>query len=329
MDGVQRFLFNKFPREVGIPYRKTVYSERQFDEVVRVANHIKPVFVSVYPLDYSVDKVVIDIDSHNLFKAFESAKKLYYRLQDMDIDCLTIFSGCKGFHIYIPVVGIEGDYNAKKYILRSVQSTITHGIDNIDTHLFGDVRRLIRVPNTFNKVRYAVPLPGSWHEWDIGDILDYAKEPRHRFTKPRRALTVDIDGIKQPRNHIRDSGGYPFSFKPEGVYILLSYLVRPCIVEELMTNSNPPHFIRFNLVAELMWLGFKEYEVHEFIKQMNWDDYKPERTEYYINHIYMWQYYPEQCNLLRARGVKCTNCGWHCWWYQGDRSIKVELGVST
>ena len=325
MDKIQKYLFGKFPREVGIPYRKVVYSERQFDKIIRIANHIKPVFASIYTLDFDIDKVVIDIDCRNLFGALESAKKLYHRLQDMSVDCLCIFSGCKGFHIYIPVVGIEGDYDAKKYILRSVQSTITHGIDNVDTQLFGDVRRLIRVPNTFNKVRYAVPLPSDWYEWDIGYILDYAKEPRCTFTKPKRHLVVDIDGIKERRKPPEGTSEYQFSIKPEGVYVLLSYLIRPCIVEELMSNRNPPHFIRFNLVAELMWLGFKPNEVHEFIRQMNWSDYDPEKTEYYINHIYTWQYYPEHCNSLKARGIKCTNCGWYCWWYQKERKIDVRI----
>jgi len=330
MDWIQKYLFGIFPREVGIPYRITVWSEDEFDKHIISANHIKPVYVSVYDKTYNIDKAVIDIDSRNISTSYTVAKIIYDKINDIGSDAIVVFSGRKGFHIYFLVDGISGDINEKKYMLKTVQSLICSNNDkrikeygikkeiyysSIDTHLFGDIKRLIRVPNTWNKTRYAVPLPYDWYDMSISDILEYSTEPKYECKKLRKPVIVDINKVKVRYNKpIKREGEYIFSVNPSGVYDFLRYMIRPCILEELMTNSNPPHYIRFNLVCELYWLGFSEWDICEIIKSMNWDDYNENITQYQVNHICSNGYYPDSCSTLIDKGIKCQKCGWNYWW---------------
>jgi len=51
-------------------------------------------------------------------------------------------------------------------------------IGEADKHVFGDVRRKVRFPNTLNGNNYATPLPSDFYTWSLSDVIEWAKAPR-------------------------------------------------------------------------------------------------------------------------------------------------------
>lgn len=309
-----RNLFNRFPREFGRG-RTTVNS---YDELVRrieLHNGLRDVFVSLYDTNFVIDKIFFDIDSKNLNRAFFDTRILIGRIEKCGYPYIPVFSGRKGFHIYIPIMPWKApNLETAKTILRDIQEKLAGDIESADKHVFGDIRRLVRYPNTLNGNNYCVPLPHDFVYWDVEKIVEYSKT-RHDIeyefdVLPSIEAMTDLDLRDYDTNR---SFKTIFRYDLPGRFRLASRLLRPCVAQLLAVDRDPPHEIRMDLVAELMWLGWSEEKILEVIRDLNWIDFDPNITMYQIKQIFRKRYLPLSCKRIRYF-TKCMDCGWWYWW---------------
>jgi len=146
-------LFNTFPREVGI-YRRLVYSSRQLQDWIEVVNGYAEPYVSLYDTNLLINMLFLDFDvPRNDFwnRLLDEVKRLYNGLRDEGYMVLPVYSGKKGFHIYIPTKSISPEsISSARSILGYTQSNLItrYRLKFYDPHVIGDVRRLVRHPNT-------------------------------------------------------------------------------------------------------------------------------------------------------------------------------------
>jgi len=308
-------LFNRFPRCVGL-YGDLVYNEKELERYVNVSNGIRDTYVCLYDVNYVIDKIFLDVDSYFLDRSFDAVKTIVKRLESMDLPYIPVFSGKKGFHIYIPTKPwIPPNIETAKAVLRDVQESLAGDIKEADKHVFGDVKRKVRYPNTLNSNSYATPLPHDFVSWNISKIIDYSKEPHDLDydVKPvdlLRLTDIEITFREYENKDVLSSYDAPVS-----VYSVLR-LLRPCVSEILLNNKDPPHAIRFDLVAELRFLGFSEEQVVEFIKMLSWEDFDEKTTRYQVHQIYRRGYMPLSCKRLQdyVDHKRCLKCNYFYWW---------------
>jgi hypothetical protein len=306
-------LFNRFPREVGIK-REIVHNINEFNKYIQLNNGIKNVYTSLYDINLYIDKVFFDIDNQDLSKAKEDTITLIKRLNEYELPYIVLFSGKKGFHVYIPTNPWQApNLETARYVLKTIQNSLSNGIKSVDKHVIGDVRRLVRVPNTLNKNNYCVPLPDTFIYWDVVKIIDYAKSPHdiNYDVKPvdvRQLADFDFDYIQHNIDiDLPKRWELPSSFK------LVIPLIRPCLAQKLIEDRDPPHMVRLALVTELMWLGFNQEQVYHVIRELNWKDFNPKITRYHIKHIFEHRYLPPSCSKLKEY-TRCKNCNWFYFW---------------
>jgi hypothetical protein len=323
-------LFNRFPREVFIPYtrsrkalRRAVYDREELKGLVELLNGVKPVYVSLYDSSFTIDKVFFDFDSEvDLSLAFDDVKAFVKRLEDHNYPFIPLFSGMKGFHVYVLMKPwTPPNLETAKAVLRDVQQSLAGDFTTCDRNVFGDVRRLVRYPNTINKTCYCVPLPLDFTSWDLCKIIDYAKSPRvvEYEVKDLPGIEAFVDDVVEyNHNERRLNPLHDFMDMPPSLQ-LVKPLLRPCVFETVTTDPSPPHVVRVALVTELMFYGWSKDSIHELIRRLRWADYDPKTTKYQLDQIFRKRYLPPSCYKLRPF-VRCVDCGWvyfYNWKFEG------------
>ena len=292
-------LFNSFPREYS-PLRIPVKSLRQLRYLVDTDNGARPVYVSVYDKYLHADKVVLDWD------CLKPPRPLVDKLESERIPWSLIFSGKKGYHIYAHFSGSRSNPEALISSLSKLYHWLRH--ECLDPHLFTP-RALIRVPNTYNNSRLAVPLPREAIDWPVDEVINYSFTPRPcpRLRKGPDLLsfTSTLPEPPKPEPKLHDLDLPPdLSFVRE--------LVRPCVFDSLI-GGEPPHILRVDFVAELMWAGASPASVIKVIRMLGWEDFDEETTRYQVHQIYERGYRPLSCSRLN-QVVPCPDCRyWFTW----------------
>ena len=319
-----------FPREIGIPqqqyFQRRTYAVASefFEEIDQARWSEKEVYAGVYALDDEkvvIDRIAFDIDASSLFTARKVALKLCSILNSLELQPVIVFSGRKGFHVYVFLSPKQMNKAFARCITRLLCLELTKELQFVDTHLFGNVRGMLRVPNTLHHSsrHYAIPL--TQEELVKLDVLDIVRMSR---------TVRDIDGIERDERTVIDiadeiqisertqrHNSFSVQHNTDEIGVIgldvVRELVRECVVDELLTNSEPPHLLRFDFVSELMCAGFSEEDVLRiFTRYFSfWDDFDVEKTRYQIHHIFQHRYLPLSCSKLREY-VRCKRCGW---WY--------------
>lgn len=170
-------LYNYFPRQISLPYRKNVDREEFFSLINRL-NGKSRIFASVYnytgnfEVDRSflnLDKIFFDFDGEDAYKNFVY---LVTMLLDEDLKFICTFSGA-GFHVYLFTTGYMGLKNNKGCLYNAHKHFIKKGIE-IDEKIVGDVARVATVPNTYNtrRRRFCIPLTLT----DVQSGYEYVKK---------------------------------------------------------------------------------------------------------------------------------------------------------
>lgn len=330
MDKTTLFLFNFFPREVGLPARRLVYNLAELEEIVEIYNGVKPIFVSLYDTTFTIDKVWFDIDcKEDVEKAFNITKKLVDRLENYGFSYIPVFSGRKGFHVYVPVKKFIVGQETAKTIIYNFQDFVAGDLE-VDRHGFGNIRALVRLPNTLNQVNYCTYLPYDFKYWSIDRVISWSKEKHEVEYKVKR---VDI------RKYVfSEQKGYMLGAKDnaslnqtsnnalpseENVVRFLAGLLKPCI-HHYIIQPEPPHDARAEMVAELRELGYSEEEVENIIAKLHWKDYNKNRTHYHVHYTYVRKLKPASCQTIRRKFGKevlniCKICGMYA-----ERFMKGE-----
>jgi len=249
---------NKYPREVGFPARIRVMNDEEVIKYVSGFNGRRNCYFSVYAYEGEeiiprIDRIFIDFDIEDkeyvptkdnlepLKECYEEVKKLYnYLLETFHYEPLVIYTGRRGFHVYIELDEIKLRHPSetiKEFVNRIVNQL---NLKFVDMKVIGDVRRLARVPYTIHPKTglYAYPIT---LDMTVEEILALAKNPPLKIVKPEISteiteLLLDIDFTVKPKEkkEHEELETLPDDIRPEGGYMQL-----PCI-RGIMENKLKP-----------------------------------------------------------------------------------------
>ena len=270
-EDIINFLFPIFPREVG-RYRKKVSSYVEMKKMIDRMNGLTDVYVSLYDLGFTVDKLWFEIDAPSIEKALDSAKKVRNRLEDLGYPYIVVFSGHRGFHFYIPVKFWKPpNRETGDVVIKDIVKSIIKGIKYVDR--INNHAQLVRVPGTIHPKTKAYCKVVSLSNWSI----DYVKssEIDCNITLERIDLMkiYDVAYVSMTYDYDYKAPDFGRAVVPGNVKKFLQNLIRPCVYEVIIGDPEPPHDIRTDFVAELMWLGYSENDIVEIISQLGWVDY--------------------------------------------------------
>jgi len=320
-------LFSSFPREVGLK-RKIVYNLKEWLKEIERMNGFEDVYTSLYEVKhFTVDKIFFDIDSKDLDFAFRVASKLYRWLVDHEYTVIPVFSGAKGFHLYVllePRAYEDVCVEKKKRLLANASFYILEkaGVldrPEIDRHVIGDIRRIVRVPNTLNLKTnsFAIFLPPEWPDrLEPKNIVEMAKHVGTDYNYIIRNLPTLYDfpqiirqeDYKEMYHKIEKERRLKI---PENLKEFLKRLLRPCLFYEI-TKPEPRHEARVATTIDLLHMGFSVDEIVEIYSKLGWVDFDEGITRYQVEHIKAHNYKPYSCYKLRKL-FGSEYCIKYCW----------------
>ena len=201
-------LTSNFPIQL-FTERFTIFNEQELYEVVNAYNKKKTIYYSIYSCDEkkdnkcncnqeitdwhfcntNIDKIVFDIDNLN---SLNIVKKFHSYLLKHNLKHLILFSGAKGFHVYIFTQTLHKLKNPKNTLLNAHNYFInqlnlkvnSNGNSDIDSHILGDVSRLMRFPNTLHldSKLYCIPLTTEDLILGKSHIMNKAQKQNFIFT---------------------------------------------------------------------------------------------------------------------------------------------------
>jgi len=325
LDKTTKYLFSPFHRDVGNPKRKRIRSLLEFARFVDENNGVKDVYVSLYPYDFKlIDKIFLDLDGE---ESLEDAQRIYAYCLKEGVPVIPVASGKKGFHLYILVKPVRFDdvNEAKRALARATYGLLYRVFGNrktllsVDPHPIGDVKRLVRVPNTLrppeNKSFCTYLPPDEFLEMSWEDVVMYVKSPH----------VYDYDCLNGNRPDLSefmiDEGGEldlkfeatkpignrtPLIPRKEGaVYEFLRRILRPCLYRHII-EPEPPHCVRVAATLDLLANGLTPEEIFDIYSKLGWRDWNPHITEYQIKSLIKLK--PYSCRKLRRLGIPEVCC---------------------
>lgn len=307
-------LFGKFPREVGNPARSVVYNLKGLENFIINNNGIHDCYASVYPLTGEIDKISFDADGKG---ALSESKQLYKNLRSQSFKVIPLVSGKKGFHLHALMKPKK--YNPGKELLLNSTLKILEdafGVNekgelrckSIDSHTFGDVRQIFRIPNTLRPPEnrnWCTFLPQdefldmtyidvaehmkTVHTYQYtGDLLPTLEEFPETKVKMKPITTIETD------EEITVGKGHP----------ILKNVLRPCLYRHIR-SSNPCHAVRVATTVDLLQF-FTSSEIFRMFGSLHWSDWNPETTRYQIDHCRGLQSF--SCKTLKRKGIPRKCC---------------------
>lgn len=209
---LEEFTNNQFPRGFGTPVRSNHFKEywipqsvEELEELIQINNETN-CFCTVYPFtEYSQEKrnkmsailntIPFDFDSEDLQLAFDDLKTIFTWCKRHDIVPRIYFSANKGFHLFIDIQPIILKYPQQVLAKFGRELKKAANVESLDTVLFGDLDRIIGIPNTKNGKtgRYRIPLNNSLIPFlKVEDILKMS-ETKSNHVPVRHSLYIDSE----------------------------------------------------------------------------------------------------------------------------------------
>jgi hypothetical protein len=296
-------------RYVGCWEQQPVRSTKQVLEFIKEHNGIDNVGISMCVYKHGVPHLLFlpfDFDSEKDIRlAWLDAKELYNKFVDKGYRTIITYSGKKGFHVYLKV---KPKFYPRKQIAFVQESYKKHyALKTMDEQLFGDIRRLMRVPYTLN-------MKG-----------EYCK-----VLSQTEGKELDLDDIINPIN-IKSKFDKPYSIPEE-----LEPREYPCL-EKLICDRKfwikyhprhkyePAQLVRYSWVAMKLLNGEEPEDILAEASSFGWDDWDEEETAKQIDQIAgRGDYYPLSCASLRSMGWCVVS---DCKFNYKDRSVLKEVGI--
>jgi predicted transcriptional regulator/energy-coupling factor transporter ATP-binding protein EcfA2 len=240
-----------FPREVGDPERRIVNNVSDFIRfILDCTRSNKPAFTAVYAFrdkefkDPIIDRIFLDFDASegDLEDCWDEVREFAKFLKLAKINPLVVFSGKKGFHIYIffPEVKLK---HPKESIQKFVALLITRfesekkvKVRYLDRKVVGDIRRLARIPYSVHEdtKRFAIIVRDL--DQTLDDILEESVNPKFiavPIIRSQEAFIVlkyidEVTDVEQTKFKTEEE-------RKEGII----YLQLPCI-RKLLSTVLPP-----------------------------------------------------------------------------------------
>ena len=345
MDAAQEVLFGRFPRMVGNPEQFPVLDGGSFDAFVEANNGDANCYSRISWLantgDWMTDRVFLDLDGHVsengltqiefvsklrsdsvfaeevLGDVVEDVRKIAELAFEESVPLVGVYTG-KGVHIH----WLTEERRFPPDALKSNQKWLTDvcSLKTVDRQVFGDVKRLSRVPNCKRydeKVGsatdlFTIPLSRSaMRDLTVDELLDWSASPRS-FDKP---------GGSRPPLFVRDD--YLVSHEPDDVVMeepveigergydeldekielwLEDVLQLPCMYERI-TTKNPAHPVRMNCAVMMFNVGMTPEDVVEVFGRLGWHDFDPSVTRKFAKQIYRQGYADMSCATIQSKGL--------------------------
>ena len=306
-------LFGKFPREVATPARSMIYNLHAFENFVSTNNGVVDCFASLYQTTGEVDKISFDIDG---IGALGEAKQLYKFLTSKEFFVIPVVSGKKGYHFHV-LIKTHKTLDNKPLLLNATLLLLqdAFGVNNkgelncncIDSHTFGDVRRIFRIPNTLRPPEnrnWCTYLPPdqfldmteeeiaqhmkTFHNYDYsGKYFPNLVEFPKTAVKVRNSVQMEANGVESGKDHT-----------------ILKNVLRPCLYRNII-SSNPCHMVRVATTVELLDF-FSPDEIAGFFSSLGWTDWDHKQTIYQIGSCKGLK--PYSCKTLQQRGIPRACC---------------------
>ena len=336
--------FFEAPRAVGDPFQTIAKSEAEIIEFIKDRSGKTPVYVShnAYvtlngdePYQINVRKLFFNFDSKRKPENAQlDAIKLLNFCEQENLPVFPVFSGSKGFHIYLglkPTIYLYGKF--LRDATRAVHIWLYQklGLRTLDLKC-AEPRRLCRVfytPHvTFNPKAepgkqvyanglYCCPIMPEWlRTWQIDKIKEYARAPHMIDYHPKGELLSLVEFIDKYNIDIEkmlhaevstDEGKYNkiTEYIPTSNEFIKSIIPYPCIHNQILNNINPPHLARFAAVVWIQHLGYDRKWAFDFIQSKQYVDRNDSICAYQINQIY--DHYPPYkfptCNSIFTNGM--------------------------
>ena len=262
------------------------------DEVITLIekyNGIENCGISISTFKKGVPFLLIlpfDFDHKELKKPFEDASRLYNFLVDANYSASLNFSGKKGFHVLLKTEPLI----YTKHQLREIQEFFIKylSLKYADLQLIGDIRRIIRIPGTYNTSGYLAKEIAS-NEGKLFNLNDFTENViREPLLKP----ITNGNGLIHP---------YP---------CVIKYLKdKNYWLEHHPRHSYEPHWIlRFAYAIEELNNNKSPKEITDEMSSFGWYDFDYDTTLYFVNYIREKRYVHPSCDTLRELGFCLKNC---------------------
>lgn len=343
---IYSIIFPEFPREVifvRLPGSVSMDSRRKarkrmvrsFNELSRllmINNGIYDIYTRLY-VNNTINKLFFDIDAEDIRDAYSDAVELCKVLERENLLYIPVFSGKKGFHIYVvsQVFKYTNDeLPLAKHVVASIQKYFIDEarLKHVDKHFIGSLTHLARIPNTRrDNQRYSIYLLQKfWMKYELPEIIEMSYTQKcysienyvgEKLNLYEYVASSFYDDIVDDDNGINSETTLPeirlHDRSRNDIYVLLKEIVRPCILNYVFTDE-PDHDIRTFFVLELKYYLFSQKEVEEIISKLGWRDYDYNITHYHVSKLYEKNLYPPKCSTIREKGY-CL--GKKCIYYPG------------
>jgi len=289
-------------------------------------------FMNRKPFQMEISKIFLDFDGkiEPPIDALEDIKKVINYYDEMKIPYLSVYSGCKGFHIYVPLKSkIYTNGQWLKDIIRSCMTYLKRELNlkTIDPAVATPAKLCRVLYSTHPKTgRICCPLKPEWvKSWDINRIIEYSINPdrwvedlidnRKYITLEEYVEYLNID-VEEEIIKIRES----FALVSEQIdygnpdnEFLREVLHYPCLINAVIGVRNATHFARFMCCTHLKKLGYDPLWIFKFFKQRLYLDHMyEEECKYQINNIFRENYIFPSCKRIQEEGM-CI--GENCQYY--------------
>ena len=272
--GFRYFGYWSSPQGYGNQFR--VYSKEDIIKLMNTWNGAMNCGISMCTFKGEVPFLLylaFDFDSNSLEKSWEDAKKFYNFMVDSDYDITINYSGYRGFHC---LLSVEPDYYSRGQIKAAHEwFKDTLQLETCDPQIFGDIRRLIRIPGSLHAGKFKKVKGKGWRRQGEGGYCYNIKHHEgnlfnldDNFTDPYPEYDFDME--HKSNGHIQ---------------------LRPC-VERAMDNKEPAQLIRYSYTAYLLKKGKTPEDIlsmykerHSDGKEYEWDDWDEDITMNQILHI--------------------------------------------
>ena len=326
-------MFNEIPRYVGFPNQVFVETKFAFNTFKKMFKNKVPFFVSTFAFKDKntpiVDNLFFDIDSYyGLRFPYRNVKKLKNWCYRNDLPYLILYSGGKGFHLYMllkpAIPKTVATQNRVRDMMYSIQMRIVEdlGVESFDEPTFGRLRFLMRYP-TSKYIRkneetgsfepngmYCRHLTDEMFDGGLKRMVKYVKEPGEVPKAPKSDITLqyladlfDNFKIRHRQDAVREE---KILLQRAGSTVpTVAALGLPCM-QDFVSHGHPTHYERIELVAWMKYLGYTDLSINAFIKERKWTRYKYAVTSYQIRTI---KPRLPKCTFLRkSYGHLCENC---------------------
>ena len=294
-------------RELGCPERFYTREPRDLMRLARESSKtLSPCYVSVQPYagpdkPCALEKLYFDFDCREdpsrAWKdaaVFTDALRRFYSAEP-----LTVFSGCKGFHVYVfldkPVHFEESQLPLARQAYRELQARLVEGLKlaTLDPQPIGDVKRLARCPFSFHEKTGSLCVPVDTDKKSfIPESLDpYRSLDAELFAPIIKELKSreKLASIKRPApKHVKG--------------------IRPCVQAALSVplEGGNGHLMRLAVAREYLAAGYTVDEIVALFQSQ--PDYNPDKTRYYVQHAQKNPAKPFKCKTIRELGFCLPNC---------------------